>query len=236
VAWARELDHLGSMAHALDYRLIHRAWRRDLSEAYAHAGDLVSFSTEHALADHHAKALIFRGWAMAMSEDLAGGRAMLEEGIARQRDIGTDEDFPIYYSLLAEVLLRSGDAGRALEEVQAARSAFDRIGLSVAIPELVRLHGEALLAANPGAGAEALARFAEAQAMAEGQGASMLRLRASVSAARLLLRLGDPHQGAQLLSRALAALPEDDSGADRQEAEALASRFRQLGMAMQPAD
>ncbi len=236
IAWARELNHLGSMVHALDYRLIHRAWRRDLSDAYAFAGDLARFSTEHALADHHAKAQIFRGWAMAMSEDLAGGRAMLEEGIARQRDIGTDEDFPIYVSLHTEVLLRSGEAGRALAGLHEARTEFDRIGLNVAIPELVRLHGEALLAENPGAGGEALARFAEARAMAERQGAGMLGLRASVSAARLLLRLGDPGEGARLLHTALAAVPEEDAGADRQEAEALSARFRQLGMATEAAD
>jgi len=236
VAWARELNHLGSAVHALDYRLIHRAWRRDLSDVYAYAGELARFATEHGLADHHAKALIFRGWAMAMSEDLPAGRAMLEEGFARQRDIGTDEDFPIYLSLLAEVLLRSGDAGRALAELQAARVEFSRIGLNVAIPELVRLHGEALLAINPGAGAEALARFAEAQGLAEAQGAAMMALRASVSAGRLLLRLGDPGAGALLLGRTLAAVPEDDGGADRQEAEALAAKFRQLGMAMEPAD
>jgi class 3 adenylate cyclase/predicted ATPase len=236
VAWSRELKHLGSVVHALDYRLIHRAWRRDVAAVSTFAGDLARFATEHALADHHAKALIFRGWAMAMREDPANGRAMLEEGIARQRDIGTDEDFPIYISLLADALLRSGEAGRALAEVERARGEFDRIGLNVAIPELVRLHGEALLAENPGAAAEALARFAEAQAMADAQGAAMLGLRASVSAANLLLRVGDPGQGARWLGRALAALAEDDSGADRREAEALAATFRELGMAMEPAD
>ncbi len=235
VAWARELKHLGSLAHALDYRLIHRAWRRDLPEVCSFAGDMVAFATEHALADHHAKALIFSGWAMALGDDLAKGRAMLEEGIARQHDIGTRDDFPIYVSLLAEVLLRAGEADRALGEVEAARAEFARIGLNVAIPELVRLQGEALLAINPDAGAEALAHFAEAAEMANGQGANMLRLRASVSAARLLLRLGEPDAGARLLAPALAAVAEHDGGVDRMEAAALAARFRQLGLAAEPA-
>jgi predicted ATPase len=235
VAWARELNHLGTVAHALDYRVLHRVWRRDLADVYDLAGEMMRFATDHALADHLAKALIFRGWAMATGEDLAGGRAMLAEGIARQRDIGTDEDFPIYVSLLAEVLLRCGEPAQALAEVQAARAEFARIGLNVAIPELVRLHGEALLAADPGAGPEALACFAEAQQMAAGQGASMMGLRASVSAARLLLRLGDPAKGARLLGAALAAVPEDDGGADRRDAEALAANFRQLGTEMEPA-
>jgi hypothetical protein len=72
--------------------------------------------------------------------------------------------------------------------------------------------------------------------MAAAQGAHMLGLRAAVGAGRLLLRLGDPSQGARLLAGALATVPEDDGGADLQEAKALAARFRQLGMAMEPAD
>jgi predicted ATPase len=235
VAWARELNHIGSIAHAFDYRLIHHAWRRDLVGVLGFADEMAAFATEHALADYHAKALIFRGWATGMSGDLQAGRAMLAEGIARQRDIGTDEDFPIYVSLLAEVLLRAGDAEQALAEVQGARAEFHRIGLSAAIPELVRLQGEALLALNPGAGAEGLAKFTEAAGIAASQGASMMGLRATLSASRLLLRLGDPAQGARLLAQAVAAVPEDDGGADRQEAASLAARFRQLGTEMEPA-
>jgi hypothetical protein len=59
----------------------------------------------------------------------------------------------------------------------------------------------------------------------------MMGLRAGVSAARLLLRLGDPAEGARMLGRALASLPENDGGTDRLEADALAARFRLLGMA-----
>jgi len=235
MAWARELKHLGSLAHALDYRLVHRTCRRDLADVYKYANDMAAFATEHALADHHAKALIFSGWAMALSEDQTKGRAMLEEGIARQHDIGTDEDFPIYVSLLAEVLLRCGDAAQAVARLQVARDGFDRIGLLVAIPEVVRLLGEATAAADPHAAAQALVHFREARRVAGEQGANMLGLRIAVSEGRLRLRLGDAAEGARLLQRALVAVPEDDGGADRQEANALAARFRQLGMAMEPA-
>ena len=231
VAWAAGLKHLGSTVHAMDYRLMHRACRRDLADVFAHAGELASFATEHALADHHAKALIFRGWSKALQADVTAGLAMLEDGIARQRDIGTDEDFPIYVSLLAEVLIRAGRADQAIAELVEARAQFARIGLRVAVPELVRLHGEATIAADPGAGDEAAAHFAEALRLADAQGAFMLGLRGAVSASRLHLRRGAADIGARLLARAVSAMPEDDGGADMREAAALLARFRQLGLA-----
>jgi len=232
IDWARRLNHLGSLLHALDYQLVHRAWGRDLAGTHGLAGDMIDLADEHALADYQAKALIFRGWAIAMGEDVAAGRAMLEEGIARQRDIGTEEDLPVYLSLLAEVLLRAGEAARAAAEVGEALARFDRTGLRVAVPELVRWHGEALAAERLRAAERSLARFAEASTIAEQQGADMLRLRASLSAARTLLRLGDPGQGARVLHPALEAMAEDDAGDDFREAAALMGRFRELGVAL----
>lgn len=230
LAWARELNHLGTMAHAMDYALMHRAMRRDLSEVFTRAGELASFAAEHSLADHHAKSLIFRGWSLAMSEDPAAGLRLLEEGVARQRDIGTDEDFPIYLSLLAEVLLRQGKAERAIGELQAAREEFTRMALQATIPELLRVLGEATLAADPLALSAAFDLFAEADTRAAAQGAAMLRLRTAVSAARLHARIGQAETGAAELARALARVAEPD-GVDLREAHLLLARLRRVGVA-----
>jgi class 3 adenylate cyclase/predicted ATPase len=231
LAWAREIKHLGSTVHALDYQLIHRACRRDLADVYSQADELARFAAGHALADHHAKALIFRGWSKALHGDTTAGLALLEDGIARQRDIGTDEDFPIYLSLLAEVLIRAGKADRALDELAAARAQFAQIGLRIWVPELVRLHGEATLAADPGAEPAAAAHFAESARLAAEQGAVMLGLRTAASAARLHARRGAADAGARLLDAALAGVAEDDGGADMQAAAALLAEYRALGLA-----
>ena len=228
--WARELNHLGSTAHAMDYQLMHRVLRRDLNDVFARAGELATFSAEHGLADHHAKSLVFRGWALAMSEDPSAGLKLLDEGIARQRDIGTDEDFPVYLSMLAEVLIHKGKAARAVSELQAAREEYARMGLQVTIPELLRVLGEAVLAADPGATSAALDLFAESATRSEAQGASMLGLRTAVSAARLHLRLGSADIGMAALSRAIAAVSERDGGADLFEAAALLARLRERGV------
>ncbi len=234
LAWARQLNHLGSLAHAMDMRLLHQAYRRDAAAVTTQASELMQFASDHALADHHAKGLIFRGWALALQEDVAAGRRMLEDGIARQRDIGTDEDFPVYLSLLAEVLIRAGAADAAVAELRAARDEFARTGLLVWIPEVLRLLGEATAAADPGSAEAALAHFADAAALAADQGANMLGLRCAHSAARLHLRRDEAGTGARLLTAALATICEHDGGADLLAATALAERFRQLGLATEP--
>ncbi len=230
LAWARELNHLGSRAHAMDMRLLHHAYRGDLACVLEQAGELIAFTSEHALADHHAKGLIFRGWVSALTDDAAGGRRMLEDGIARQREIGTDEDFPVYVSFLADVLIRAGEADRAAAELRAARDEFARSGLAVWVPEVLRLLGEAIVASDPSAADQANACFEESAGMAADQGAAILGLRTAVSAARLRLRCGEAATGARLLAAARAAVTEDDGGADLLAAAALAARFRQLGL------
>jgi predicted ATPase len=230
LAWAHEINHLGSIVHAMDYQLMHRALRRDLREVFDYAGALASFTEQHDLADHHAKSLIFRGWAVALGEDPAAGLALLEQGLARQRDIGTDEDFPLYVSLHAEALVRNGRPERAVTELQSARADFERLGLKATVPELLRELGEATLAVDPSATAQALALFADAGRMAAGQGAAMLEMRAAISAARLHLRLGTAELGARELARSAALVSEDTGGIDWRRAVDLLALFRRLGV------
>jgi len=69
--------------------------------------------------------------------DPDAGLRMLEEGFARQREIATTEDFPVYLCLLAEALIVVGKAGDAGERIARERLEFDRIRLGIWIPELL---------------------------------------------------------------------------------------------------
>lgn len=221
VDWSHELRHVGSIVHGMDYQLMHRAMRRDLPEVYALGQELARFTAEHGFADHHAKSLIFRGWALALAENPAEGLAMLEQGVARQRDIGTDEDFPVYLALLAEALLRAGQPERAVAELQAATVEFARTGLTATVPDVLRLLGDATLAADRTAAEAAQAWYGQAAAMAEGQGAWMLHLRAATAAARLHLRNGASARAAGSLADALARVADDPEDRDVRAARAL---------------
>lgn len=215
LAWAKDLRHLGSRVHAMDMALLHHSYRRDHATVFVRAEALARFAGAHALADHRAKARIFRGWALAMLGEPRRGLDELEAGLARQREIGTSEDFPVYACLRAEALRAAGQADRAVEALRAAREEFDEIGLRIWLPELCRGLGEAALAADPGGvGAAALAEaaFAEAAALAGEQGAAMLGLRAAASAARLLLRQGRPEEALARLAPARARIAEAEGG------------------------
>jgi predicted ATPase len=207
---AAELGHLGSRVHTLDLTLLHRVYRRDLQEVFDRAGQLLSFTREHGIADHGAAGLVFQGWVIAIREDPLAGLKMLEEGFARQREIVTAEDFPVYLCLLAEALMAAGRAEEAIERIEKERPEFDRIGLAVWMPELLRVLGDTVLAANPKAIGRARKLYSESAAMAAAQNVPMLGLRVAMSEARLALRTGPLAEDAARLAEALKALPEHD--------------------------
>jgi predicted ATPase len=90
-------------------------------------------------------------------------------------------------SLLAETLGRAGGAGEGLGVVDEGLSLAQRTGERFQEAELHRLQGELLLARQPGGetAQEAACCFLEALAVARGQGARSLELRAVMSLARL---------------------------------------------------
>jgi predicted ATPase len=230
VALAQQLNHLGSLVHAMDMRLLHQAYRGDIKTVAKHATEFMKLTMQYELQDHQAKALIFRGWALARDEDVREGRRIMEKGIASQREVGTDEDFPVYITLLADVLIRAGEAERAIEELRGAYDEFLRRGLQVWVPEVLRLIGVATAVAHPGDATEPLRWFAESLSIAGNQGAHMLGLRTAVSLADLQLKHGEAALGAQALSTALEAVEEDDGGTDMQAAQALRKQCGQLGL------
>ncbi len=230
--WAHSLKHLGSIVHALDCAVTHQAYRRDVRQVFSYANELSRLATEHGLADHQARSLIHKGWARAVSEDVGAGLRMLQEGIARQNDIGTDEDFPIYVSLLGEVLTAAGRPDEAVAHLHEAYRAFAATGLKAMVPDMLRLLAEATIASNPKDELSARAWLTEAARMAEEQGAHFLGLRAALSLARLDLRRGATPEVAASLARALGAVEEDDRTAESTEATWLLSRYTRHGTAV----
>jgi predicted ATPase len=217
--------------HALDCAVTHRAYRRDVRQVLSYANELARLAAEHGLADHHARSLIHKGWARAVTEDVGAGLLMLQEGIARQRDIGIDEDFPIYVSLLGEVLTSAGRADEAVVHLQEAHEAFATSGVQAMVPDMLRVLGEATIASNPSDELSARAWMTEAARMAEEHGAKFLSLRAALSLARLDLQHGPTAGAAASLALALGAVEEDDQTPESAEAAWLLKRYDQHGYA-----
>ena len=175
--WADTLDHLGTRLHAMDMRLLHRVYRREFDTVFDLAGELVTLTSEQDLQDHRAKGLIFRGWSVTQRGDPVAGLRILEDGFARQQDIGTMEDFSLYLCLRAEAMTAAGQADQAVEMLRRERLAFAERGFGFWMPELVRVLADVTLVADPRATSEAAAILQEAERLAETQDVPMLGLR-----------------------------------------------------------
>jgi class 3 adenylate cyclase/predicted ATPase len=221
LSWAETIDHLGSRSHAMGLTLLHSVYRRDYREVSARSADLIAFTAEHGMADHGAAGAIFQGWVKAMQDDPAAGLATLEEGLARQRAIATNEDLSVYLCLLAECLIRIGRPDRAVESVTRELPVLESLDLWIWMPELYRVLGEAVIAADANASDEAHRRFAQAAALAKRQHVPMLGLRIAQSQARLNRALGAGGEAANLVRSALDLIPEPDDSPDLREAERL---------------
>ena len=226
IAWAERLGHLGSRVHAMDFSLLHRIYRREYAEVFERAGRLVSATAEYGLDDHRARGLIFRGWTVALRDDPEGGLAMVRDGLARQRDINTREDFPVYVCLLAEAMAAAGSPELAIHELVQALPEFERIGLHVWHSEVLRTYGDMILAAAPEEAERAERLYAEAARISGEQQTAMLGLRVAVSQARLYRRQDRLASAERLLAKAIRGITEHDGSTDLMMARALLRELR----------
>ena len=184
LAWAQQLRHVGSQAHAMDYAVVLHKFRRDVNAVYHGAGKLVAYASEQKLRVHRAKGAFFRGWARAILEDVDGGLSEMLDAIASEQSTDTPGDFTVYYEMLAETYGRAGRYDEGLHAVDEAFAQAARCGIVFWNAELHRRRGELLLASG-GENAAAVACFQEALTCARSQEARSLELRAAIRLAQL---------------------------------------------------
>ena len=218
LSWAEGRGHLGARGHAIGLSALYHVLRRDRPKVLERAEQMIALATEQGLTTQAATGELLRGWVVALDEDADEGLRMLEVGLARQRNTSTDEDAPLFLCLLAEALAAAGRAEEAVQRLEHDLSTFRRIGLAAWLPEMLRVLGEAVILADPGAVDRARGHLADAAAQAHRQGARMLALRIAVSEARLQIRDGDLAEADARLRRMLAAIPEPEDGPDFQRA------------------
>lgn len=214
--WSRELSHVGSRVHALDYALVLQKFRRDMNAVNLLAGELTAFASEQRLRVFSAKGVFFRGWAHALTQDVGAGLSEMLDGIASERAADTPHDFTLYLEMLAEVY---GLAGRLEEALRAVGDAFavaERRGIVYWNAELHRRRGELLFASGERDAAETC--FREALACARVQEARSLELRAVVSLARFGRDQRDCAPVAAILRSLCESFGEDRDTPDLNEA------------------
>lgn len=225
LGWAADLGHTGSRAHALDIAMMHQFYRRDTAKIMDRAADMIALAEEQNFPDHRAKGLLFRGWALAQQGDVQRGLEELRAGLARQKAIGTSEDFPVYHCMLADVLALAGKPELALVELTQARAEFERTGLRIWAPEIERQIGEMMRLSGANDDAMVETAFRRALVEAARQGATSLELRAVTSLARLWERQGRADEAFSLLRPTLGRFSADAATRDLVESRTLMARL-----------
>jgi len=200
IAWAQTLAHAGSIAHAMDIRLMVHRYRRDVPVVRRYAEEMMAFGQKHDLPVQRAKGMVFLGWALAEEGEVERGLELMREGLEVQMDIDTREDFPVFFEMLACVYARSGRGDLALDLLAEILEETERTGLCYWTPELYRVRGEVLLSTARGAGDEAHGWVRRALDLAREQQVKSLELRAAMSLARLEMRRAGPDGAQALLS------------------------------------
>ncbi len=221
---AASLDHQASKTHfeEAEINLLH--FRRDVPAVKERAARMLRFAENLGFRDIAAKAEIFGGWAASLGGNLTEGIASIERGLAAQRVIGTQEDFPAYLEMLAEAYGLAGEYSRGLEVIEEAIGIAKETGLQYWIAELLRRKGELLTCLSHTE--EAVGCYDEAIAAADTQGAHALLLRATISKASALADTDMKRTVAKELESALARIPEASPTSDKALAKELMDRLR----------
>jgi adenylate cyclase len=212
---------VGTIVNELPFAGLLHQLRGDVTATREVAHSIIALSTEHGFPQWLAVGRILEGWAEAQEGPGPVSAQRVRRAIDEYRATGNDLYVAYFLCVLAALQLQCGAAAEGLETVNAvsAITGERRAGLMEA--ELTRVHGELLLAAAPGAAAEAERAFRNAIDIARGQKARSWELRATVSLSRLLGRHGQRDEGRRLLAETYAWFTEGFDTADLREARAL---------------
>lgn len=221
--YARAMSHAGTVAHAMDIRVMLHHYMRNDDEVRKTAEALIAFGEEKGFPDYVAKGIFFGGWALIAQNRTDAGLADLLKGIEMQRAIGTKEDFPVYFDMLAEAYRIGGQGEQALTQLDEAFAVADESGIHYWDAELHRCKGAVLCSLGEEYEPEAEACFRKALEVAGQQKAKSLELRAVMSLARLWQAQGKTGEAHEALSSVFGWFKEGFDTIDLVEARAMLS-------------
>ena len=202
---ARSLGHPFTLAWALSYAAVVSQHRRELDACEAQADEILALSNDHGYALWLAAATIIRGCCMAAKrESLGDGIGQMVDGLAAWQATGAEAFRPYYLSLLADGLRRSQDINLGLTIMDEAQGAIAGSDERWWEPELLRIRGELVMAAEQ-ASSGSLSESAEeyflrAIDLARRQAAKSLELRATMSLGHLWQRRGRAAEARQAVA------------------------------------
>lgn len=218
VASANALKHAGSRLHAMDISVMLHRYLQDVETVRENAEAMIAFSEEKGFPDHLAKGRIFKGWADVLLDKSESGLEELHLGIAAQRAIGTKEDFPVYFDMMAVACQVLGQAERGLSELAHGFALAEASGIHYWDAELYRRKGTLLLAISSDNAAEAEACYLKALEISRRQSTKSLELRSATDLSRLWHGQNRTKDARELLSSVFSWFTEGTGTPDLIEA------------------
>ena len=181
---AMVLEHNGSIGHSMDAEIMVHRYGDDVTRVYRCAQRMNAFADENGFPDLAAKGKIFLGWAMAHLGELDRGILLIQQGLDAQRTIGVEDDFPVYFEMLADAHGLADHPEKGLPLVEEAVAMAGRTGLQYWSAELYRRKGELLLQHSKANVSASVDCFEQAVRISEAQEAKALTLRGLMSLTR----------------------------------------------------
>jgi tetratricopeptide (TPR) repeat protein len=158
---------------------------RDTEQCAACCRTLVAICEEQGFSFLLAGGQCRLGWVVAKQGDIGKGKALLSEGLAASKTMGSRLWPAAGKNLLADVLALSGQQDEALAVLDEVLEFSRATGACWMDAELHRKKGELLLASARGSSTEAEHEFRRAIDVARNQSSRLFELRAATSLARL---------------------------------------------------
>ena len=220
---AQALAHAYSLAMTYVFAASFHQLCREAQSTQEWAEAAIALSTTQGFPLWLAGGTGWRGWALAMQGQEAEGITQIRQALAAWQATGRELNHSWHLALLAEAYGKAGQITEGLNVLAEAFAVTDKAGERFYAAELHRLKGELLQQMADGAQPveEAETLFHQALAIARGQQAKSLELRAAMSLSRLWQRQGKRDHAHALLAEIYGWFTEGFETLDLQEARTL---------------
>jgi predicted ATPase len=216
-----QVSHPYSSAVGLYWAAIFHRLRREMQSTREQADALIALSSEQGFTMTSAFGSILRGSVLAEQGEREQALAQIEQGIAGHRATGGTLRQPYWLALLVEAHAEAGNVEQALTVLAEALNVVSQTEERWCEAELYRLKGELLLRRDDSNAAEAQHCLVHAIEIARNQTAKSFELRATMSLARLLAKLGRCDEARAPLAEIYRRFTEGFETPDLKEAKAL---------------
>lgn len=218
LALARRLGAPFGVAVACVANALVHQFRREAPQALEKAEAAIALASEHRFPVWREMGGIVRGWAWTETGRSEEGLAEMRRSLEAWRDLGISLGTQMFLVIMAESCSRLGRAEESLDLLHKAKARVDENDERAFEAEVYRLEGELVLERSQELAERA---FRRALAVAHGQRARSLELRAALSLCRLYQGQGRSVEAERILSGVYGELEEGFGTSDLRTARAL---------------